>query len=270
MGFVESESATKIFSLHKNWRVMIAGDAVEAAYAIIDKAKRALRGANPDADTVGKTVMRCFQEQRLEEAEARFLTPRGLTLKLLVREGKRLLTESDLIRLETQVANFELEIELLIAGFDRTGTGFLLSVEGNTGRGMVRRHDTGFYAIGSGSINALFILNYREASPQIPLREALYYATEAKFYGEFATGVGMRTDVHILRPRTKDIKLDEETIEEPLMKICEQLSPADMKKHHIQKLNALSLKGAPKLPLKPRIVVQHTVKVSTAKARSAD
>ena len=120
-----------------------------------------------------------------------------------MNDGKRLLTESDLIRLETQVANHELEIELLVAGFDPTGTGFIMSVEGDGSRGIVKRHDTGFYAIGSGSVNATFILNYREASPQIPLREAVYYATEAKFYGEFATGVGMRTHVHVLRANKK-------------------------------------------------------------------
>lgn len=269
MGFVESESATKIFSIHRNWRVMIAGNGIEPAFSIIDVARKALRAKRTDARTVGEEVKRAFQEHRAAEAEARFLIPRGLTLRTLVNDGKRLLTESDLIRLETQVANHELEIELLVAGFDPTGTGFIMSVEGDGSRGIVKRHDTGFYAIGSGSVNATFILNYREASPQIPLREAVYYATEAKFYGEFATGVGMRTHVHVLRANKKDIKLDEKTIEEKLMTVCEQLSPADLKRRNIETLNALPNLG-PKLPLKPRLVVKHTVKIGSSKARSAD
>lgn len=269
MGFVESESATKIFAIHRNWRIMIAGDGIEPAFSIIDSARKTLRGKKADASAVGDAVKRSFQEHRAAEAEARYLIPRGLTLRKLVNDGKRLLTESDLIRLETQTANHELGVELLVAGFDPTGGGFIMSVEGDRSRGIVRRHDTGFYAIGSGSVNATFILNYREASPSIPLREAVYYATEAKFYGEFATGVGIRTDVHVLRANRKDNKLDETTIEEKLMTMCDQLSPADLKRRNIETLNSLPHLG-PKLPLKPRLVVKHTVKIGPSRARSAD
>jgi 20S proteasome alpha/beta subunit len=81
------------------------------------------------------------------------------------------------------VREYELELELLIAGFDRNDMAQIFSLESRIDRGEPKRHDLGFYAIGSGSSNAEYILKFRELSPKTHVREALYYSVEAKFYG---------------------------------------------------------------------------------------
>ena len=79
---------------------------------------------------------------------------------------------------------------LLVAGFDRFGNGHVFSV---IDPGTHQRHDlNGFHAIGSGSTGAYFMLMWRELSVQMPLEQVIYFAQEAKIFGEQASGVGYK------------------------------------------------------------------------------
>ncbi len=98
---------------------------------------------------------------------------------------------------------------------------------------------------------------FRDVSQKLPIRAAVYYVLEAKYFSEHASGVGAGTDMFVLR---FDGNLmvwnqinDEKTIERKLIPICESLEPRDPTDEHIGVLNALKeLEGLPKLPVKSR------------------
>ncbi len=70
------------------------------------------------------------------------------------------------------------------------------------------------------------MLYYREMSYKKSVREALYYAMEAKLFGEQASGVGEKTDIYIATSNGKFITLDEDkTIDSILLKVWPKLRP---------------------------------------------
>jgi len=94
------------------------------------------------------------------------------------------------------------------------------------------------------------MMTYREVSPKMPLRLALYYAVEGKYFGEEAGGVGWKTDVYVWQVGSKPFRLSEDTLEKELFKLCGKLSPRSVDKRHVEILNNLSgtkLRGMPKL-----------------------
>jgi hypothetical protein len=106
----------------------------------------------------------------------------------------------------------------------------------------------GFHAIGRGSAAAMYMMAYREVSSVLPLRLALYYAVEGKYFGEQAGGVGTKTDVLVLRWDKKPFKLTTKVIEGKLFKLCMQLEPRVVRKPHVDKLNSLSSPGFSTIP----------------------
>jgi hypothetical protein len=86
-------------------------------------------------------------------------------------------------------------------------------------------------------------MHFRKCSPQMKIREALYYCLEAKWFGEHAGSVGLRTDAMILRHGKEPIALDDEgTVEKKILAgLCERLSPSELlQKRNIQVLNSLT------------------------------
>ena len=57
---------------------------------------------------------------------------------------------------------------------------------------------------------ALFMMYYRELSARMPSHWCLYYAFEAKTFGEQAGGVGEQTDIYIARHGEPLVKVGEE------------------------------------------------------------
>lgn len=58
-------------------------------------------------------------------------------------------------------------------------------------------------------LGALYMMTYWEASAKLPLRLMLYYAIEGKYFGEHASGVGLRTGVDILGAGKNALKIKE-------------------------------------------------------------
>jgi hypothetical protein len=142
-----------------------------------------------------------------------------------------------------------LDIELIVAGFDSRNNGRVVRIY----KGQPDRQDLlGFCAIGSGGLAAEYILFYRgKLNPKIPLRLAVYYATEGKFFGEKASGVGTRTDVHILKVNTKPYTVDEQEIEEVVFGLCQRLEPRELlTKTNVLRLNKLHIPGATIIDIK--------------------
>jgi 20S proteasome alpha/beta subunit len=253
VGMESEPDISKIFRLHKNWWVMLAGNGISPAFDIIDHAKRAFsRKKTVGIDEAIRNVSDAFRAKRIEEAEALHLAPIGWTLRKLNSSASRVLPESIKLNLIYQLQSYSLPISLLIVGFDGRGRGQIFSVEDGditTAKGVPQRHDLpGYYSIGSGSFGALYMMGYRDLSPAVPVRAALYYVAEGKYFGEFASGVGLRTDLYIIRPNEPYVRIVEKAVDKKLMKLCDRLRPRRVDERAVEVLNSFKGKNMGTIP----------------------
>jgi len=239
-GYIESEpDISKIRYLHKNWRVLIAGNGLEPAFTIIDIARSTLAPIPaPTLDVAMDALETAYQDKRTHDAEATFLKPIGWDQEQFRTRGVELLGDVAATQIRDSLDRFEYELDFLVAGFDDQNIGCLFSVRSHN-RGIATRHDLGFYAIGCGEINARFIMAHRKVAPKMILREALFYALEGKYYGELASGVGVRTDMVIMRAGKDDLPIHEDNLEILFDKICGQVDPRELTDRHVRLLNTI-------------------------------
>ena len=245
IGYIETEpDIKKIIDLHKNWKVLFAGDDITPISDIVDRARECLSGEpSPSIQAVIDAMQSNYEKQRKDEADDIYLAPRGWNRQDFIDKGKALLPETLYADLEDKIAKYELGIQLIIAGFDSSGVGHIFCMDSEVKRGIPQRCDiSGFAAIGGGGIGGSYMMHFRKCSPQMKIREALYYCLEAKWFGEHAGSVGLRTDALILRNGKESIPLDDEnTIEKKFLAgLCERLSPRELlQKRNIEVLNNL-------------------------------
>jgi 20S proteasome alpha/beta subunit len=257
IGFIESEpDINKLLQLHKNWWVLFAGDDISPVFDIVDYAKRHIRDslvkAKSNADEpidlrlAMDAIRTGYEKKRLEEAESLYLKPIGWDVDSFNAGGQTNLP--DFGEIKARLADFSFNIELLVAGFSE-GKGYVFALYGSgPEKGLIKRHDVpGFYAIGSGGIGAVYMMYYRDMSSKMTLRETVYYAMEAKLFGEQASGVGERTDMYVATADGKFIRIqDEETIEKVLVPIFDRLKPRWPSDKDKAALNSIpELKGYP-------------------------
>lgn len=243
MGIIESEpEISKILKLHKDWRVMIAGNDIAPAFPIVESAERKLaKYRRPlTVEDVERAICESYCEERARIAEAIHLTPSGRSIRKLNSPAAEIIPEATRGQLWDKLHTQRLDVSLLIAGFDRSRKGYIFSVDDWDARASAKRHDIpGFHSIGSGSEGAMYMMMYRSASASMPLRLMLYYALEGKYFGEQASGVGSRTDLYILRSGKAAFKLKEKVLENKLFKLCAKLEPRDLAQKHVDILNGL-------------------------------
>jgi len=249
---IESEADIhKIVGIHRNWWALMAADDISPAFPIIDHAKAKLHSKRSvSVDDVIDAVAGSYQQKRLEQAEAVYLIPRGWTLKQF-QSAHTVGPIPDALRteLDFRISAHRLYVSLLVAGFDRSRVGHIFSVSDHDNRGDARRHDVpGYHAIGSGSHGACFMMAYRSLSSAMPIRAALYYVAEGKYFGEFAAGVGIRTDLYVVRPDKPRIVIKETAIDDKLMKLCDRLAPRPLRKNALTVLNSFHGKGMDTVP----------------------
>jgi 20S proteasome alpha/beta subunit len=251
LGMIETEpDISKIIVLQKGWRVLISGDDVAPAYPIIEAAKKSLIG--PKKYNVGEVmnaVYNAYSAERLAAADSSYLKPAGIKSLDLIG-GRDKLPESIRIELINKMAGFKLEVSLLVAGFDSNKKGYIFSVDDDQVRGRPQRQDiTGWHAIGSGAGGAMYMMAYRALSPSMPLRAVLYYAVEAKYFGEKASGVGVKTDVLIMRSDKESFRIKETTLEDKIFPLCARMEPRSLvDKNKISVLNELEGKYIATIP----------------------
>ncbi len=253
MAGMESEpDISKIFRLHKNWFVMLAGNGISPAFDVIDDARKQFSRKNAlRIEEATRIVSDAYQKKREDEAEKLYLSPIGWTLKKFnAPSSSNALPESVRLNLIYQLQAYTLPIVLLVVGFDSEARGHIFSIgESEISRGVPQRHDIpGYYSIGSGSFGALYMLGYRELSPSKPIREALYYVVEGKFFGEFASGVGLRTDLYVIRPSKPYLRIVEKAVDKKLMSLCDRLSPRQVDQRGVDVLNSLHGKRMDTIP----------------------
>jgi hypothetical protein len=243
VGIIEAEpDISKILQLHMDWWVMLAGNGISPAFDIVDDAKSKLRRKKTvSVDEAARAVFESYRKKRAEEAEAKHLAPIGWTLQQFnSRASAGIIPDAQRASLAHVIQSHYLEVSLLVAGFDSRGRGHIFTVDDGENRGASQRHDIpGFHSIGSGSYGAIYMMAYRELSPAMPIREALYYVVEGKYFGERAAGVGLRTDLYILRFGKPRVKIKESVVDDKLMKLCGQLEPRRLGREGVDVLNSL-------------------------------
>jgi hypothetical protein len=254
VGYIESDlDIEKALRIHRDWWVMIAGNDVSPAFDIIDNIKNRVKKKNGVSVS---SLTRIATEEYLAKKKAVFetanLDPLGWNMKRFNSEESRQILPAQLrVELYTKMAQHQLDINLLFAGFDR-GQGHVFHL-GKSTRGVAKRHDIpGFYVIGSGTIGGGYMMYYRDYSFKMPSRLALYYATEAKYFGELAGGVGTNSDIIVARAGGRVIRLSEESVDDIIIKkLCERLSPRSVKENHVEALNSIpELKSLPRLKVR--------------------
>lgn len=261
MTFIESEpDICKAFQIHRDWWLLIAGDGIETIEPIKNATIENMKPFPDGATLVDaiKATETAYESKRSHDAEILYLRKRGWTFEQLYQHGKNLLPEQTLNDWYHEFWSHDLMgVQILIAGFDPNGVGHIFSLESQDPKtcGIAQQHDiAGHYAIGSGALDALFIMAYREYAPNEKLRQALYLAFEGKYYGENAPGVGIRTDIYILRAGNEKITISEKIIDDQLANICRTLEPNKLTARHYGILNNLTeLKDLPIMELPDRL-----------------
>lgn len=255
VGWVESElEITKMREIHQNWWMLFAGDDITPVFDIVDYAKARLPAEGPAAiKQVEDAVKTAVAQKRMENAEALHLTPIGWDITRFNSEGPSLLT--NFMELQAKINDYNTGLQFLVAGFDSGKAHIFTFHDFGESKGVPHRYDIpGFAAIGSGATGADYIMYYRHLGPSKPVREAVYLALEAKYFGEQAGSVSSSTDLFIARPGKKLIQFDDdETIEEKLIPICAALEPRNLRPRDIKTLNGLKeLSGFQKIPQEKR------------------
>jgi 20S proteasome alpha/beta subunit len=248
-GFIESEpNINKVIKLHDEWWLLFAGDDISPVFDIVDYAKEEIKKKQtkeklaPDGRASLKTVMdavgESYERKRIEQAESLYLKPIGWDIASFNGSAGGPNCLPDFGEIKAKIADYALNIELLVAGFSE-GTAYVFSLVGREGA-IINRHDLpGFYSIGSGGIGAIFMMYYRDLSYKTIAREAIYYAMEAKLFGEQASGVGEDTDLYIATADGKFISCGEQTTEGDLIKVWDKLRPRWIGKESRTILNSI-------------------------------
>jgi hypothetical protein len=244
--------------LSSHWWVQFAGDDISPIFDILDWTREKLskhcsQSSCPldsiPVDWVVESLKKSYERKRLSAAEALYLTPIGWDVEKFKHQGKEKLP--DYLDIKSKVASHSLGVDFLVGGFSG-GQGYIFSV-GPAHQGVTdTRHDIpGFHSIGSGSHGANYMLWYREVTYNMQARRALYYAMEAKLFGELDGGVGEGTDVFVATPdgRLKQLNEDE-TVEKKLVKIWTKLRPRWISRESAEILNGISeMEGFPQIEL---------------------
>lgn len=240
MEAIQSEIANKILEIHRDWRVMFAGNDIDPVSDIVDAVEeKLLPRRKVSANDVIDAMVENFQFQRLRRAEALYLKPIGLTIQQFLKPGATSLPEAEWRHRALAIDKSKLDIDFLVAGFDSRGQGHIFTV---TDPGYHQRWNIpGFAAIGIGAEGANYMMYWRNLRPEMALRRVIYHAFEAKWFGEEAPGVGERTDGLILKFQKSPVRLGEKTtIDKTLAHICNKNQPRKLDNEDIRQLNQIS------------------------------
>lgn len=205
---IQSElEINKCRALSSHWWVQFAGEDISPVFDILDWTREQLTQkctqASAPTDSIPvewviEALKKSYERKRLRTAESQFLTPIGWDIASFKDKGSEKLP--DFLEIKNKIASLSLGLDFLVGGFSG-GRGYLFSVSSAPEGVLDTRHDIpGFHSIGSGSPGANYMLWYREVTYNMQARRALYYAMEAKLFGELGGGVSEGTDVFMLRP----------------------------------------------------------------------
>jgi len=183
----------KIIPLSDSSVAMTAGDALIHA-EILGNAKAEIRSKSvSQVPQIVEMVKESFVEERKKRFEEKALRPRGITLEEFYGGRQRGLDANIIMRLDRQLEDAKLDLQVIVAGVDQNGGHVYALVDPGTAQCF---NGLGFCGIGSGYPHAMSVLIFNNFNPSLPLNRAVYLVYEAKRRSESAPGVGREhTDI---------------------------------------------------------------------------
>jgi hypothetical protein len=183
----------------------MAGNDVARADTVFNKAQQRL--TSRDADTIAETLFEECNAERDRIIEASVLRKRGFTWEMFRKGGKSLCTDAVYYEIESEIADVDLSVSFLIAGFDEHDESHIRFTNWHT---PPENYDPlGFYAIGTGSTAAMSSLahavEYLNFNRHMDTASVVYHVLAAKFMAESAQDVGRKgTFLSVCGAGTKD------------------------------------------------------------------
>jgi hypothetical protein len=196
-GFIEFEhTSSKIAEASGFTLAMVAGNAL-VGNRMVAETTTALSGTSPRVAEIARQLSQQYEVVRAEQVEHQILRPRGLDYTAFYDRHATLNGQITMM-LDQQIAQFNPEVELLIAGVDDSGA-HLFTVH-NPGGPEVQHDMIGFAAVGSGWIHAMQSMIGFRHSAAADFNETVFRVYASKRRSEVAPGVGIDTDMCTLSP----------------------------------------------------------------------
>jgi len=244
-GFTSGESRTgKHNNFGQDWYVAYAARNVPNAFEVIMAARPMVLALDDKVwHDVVPAVENGYRKVRNAKTEALFLASWGETSKEFHATGRDRIPETIYAATQHKMANYDLDADLLVVGFDDVSHIFTIE-----NPGVSKDHTgLGFWAIGSGAPAALASLFARKCSFHCHVEEVLYLVYEAKRQAEAASGVGTETDLFIICKNNIPIRVPDTHIAAVLDPIWDELSPRKNRQRAlIESWNASSNRDAQK------------------------
>src|SRR5258708_4801566 len=169
---------------------LAAGDALVGT-RLIEDVRPIAATATAVADVAEALANQCAAIG-IRGGEADILRPRGLTMETFYQMHRSMM-ENIVGMLDQQLTNYDLGVELLLAGVDGIG-GHLHTIHNPAGRYLT--HDViGAAAVGSGALHAVqSMIEFRHFGEEA-LMDTVFRVYAAKRRAEVAPGVGKETDM---------------------------------------------------------------------------
>lgn len=186
----------KIEEITKSCVVMSAGDAL-VQHEVLQPAKVVIKSsAISQIPQVVEKIKESFVKERNKRFEEANLKPRGLTLENFYGGAQRALEPTIAMRLDRQLEEAEIELQIIIAGVDQTGAHLYCLVDPGVSQCF---NPLGFCGFGSGYPHAMLVFISNSYDVGLNVKKAVYFVYEAKRRSEAAPGVGREyTDLAII------------------------------------------------------------------------
>jgi hypothetical protein len=251
MGATSSE-ALKARYLSYTWSVMLAGDDIAYAEDVITRARNNLKERSTTSlSDVVISITKAYKSVRIEQIEEQFLGSYNMDLSEFLAKGPDYPTPTRRQSLLDEIEKFDLGCEFLVAGFSSPTSGPYVFQIVNPGR-YVPHSLVGYWAIGSGNINAITYLARRNQGTHSGFERSLYNAIAAKKLAEKAEGVGTKTTVYVLKRGENKVEFLKKGIIDAIVQMWEdeeaKVQPSNLKARIKAILNP---PATPSLPLNP-------------------
>ncbi|HZR90779.1 MAG TPA: hypothetical protein VFA44_00015 [Gaiellaceae bacterium] len=208
-GFIEFEHAIpKMVTASTRALAMSAGDALIGS-RIAEEVARSLAGT-PTVLEIAQQLARHYEATRTARIEHQLLALRGLNFQAFYG-GHNSFNPQLAMMLDQQMQQFNLGVELLLAGVDDTGA-HIYSIQ-NPGQPENLHDIIGYAAIGSGAIHGIQSMIGFGHTGQAQYHETVFRVYASKRRSEVAPGVGLDTDMAIIGAggihRLSDDELDQ-------------------------------------------------------------
>jgi hypothetical protein len=197
------------------WSALYAGNDITPVRPIIRRVQEEIADGGRAAPPIGVAAMQvsfahAYQAERVLRAEQVLLGIYGLDMATFNSQAIELFGESGAAIMRERIERVEFDCAFLVCGFDDYIYPHVFTV---SNPGIVNDYDVpGYWAIGSGALNALSALAMSEHSRFCSLETTIYNACVAKFMAESAVGVGKTTVVLVQWPDLRSVFMSTEEI----------------------------------------------------------